>query len=150
MTDQTLRFKTKLLQTGKTTTGIELPGEVIQQLAAGAKPALLVKVNNYTYRTTAGVMGGLTLLPFSAQHREASGLKGGDSITVDVSVDREPRTIELPDDFAKALAAKPGLKAAFEKLAPSRRKAEALNVLDAKTPETRARRIAAILAKLDH
>ena len=148
MSDKTIRFKTTLLQTGKTTTGIEVPSEVIQKLAAGAKPALRVQVNAYTYRTTVGVMGGRSMLPFSSQHREASGLKGGDSITVEVAVDKEPRTLELPDDLAKALAAKPALLQAFQKLAPSRQKADVLNVLDAKTAETRARRVAAIVAKL--
>lgn len=148
MATQPQRFATTLLQTGKATTGIEVPGEVIRRLAGGARPALLVKVNDYVYRTTVGVMGGRALLPFSAQHREASGLAGGDAITVEVSVDIEPRSVELPEDLAKALDSRPALRAAFEKLAPSRRKADVLNVLDAKTPETRARRIVAIVAKL--
>ena len=148
MTAQTIRFNTQLLQTGATTTGIVVPPEVIAQLAAGGRPALVVSVNGYSYRTTVGVMGGKSMLPFSAAHREASGLKGGDPVEVEVALDLEPRTVELPGDLEAALAAAPGLRAAFLKQAPSRQKADVEAVAGAKAADTRARRIAAILAKL--
>jgi len=141
-------FKAVLLQTGKTTTGIEVPSDQLAKLGAGARPAVLVHVNDYSYRTTVGAMGGRSLLPFSAEHREKSGLGGGDAIAVTIALDSEPRTVALPEDLEKALAAKRGPREAFAKLAPSRQKAEILNVTGAKSPETRARRLAAIVAKL--
>ncbi len=143
-----IRFQTLLLQTGKTTTGIEVPAEMIAQLAAGARPALAVRVNGYGYRTTVGVMGGKSLLPFSAQHREASGLKGGDAISVEIELDLSPRTVDIPEDLERAFAADPSLRTAFLKQAPSRQKADVDNVTGAKSEETRVRRIGAIVAKL--
>ena len=148
MTAPTIRFSTQLLQTGGTTTGIVVPPEVIAQLAGGGRPALVVSVNGYAYRTTVGVMRGKSMLPFSAAHREASGLKGGDAIEVEVALDLEPRTVDLPEDLEAALAAAAGLREAFLKQAPSRQKADVEAVAGAKAADTRTRRIAAIVAKL--
>jgi uncharacterized protein YdeI (YjbR/CyaY-like superfamily) len=54
----------------------------------------------------------------------------------------------LPPDIAQALVAEPAAKAVFEGLSPSHRR-EYLNwVVEAKRPETRARRITSMLARL--
>lgn len=143
-----VRFDTILTQTGEKTTGIVVPPIVITQLGGGARPALLVSVNDYSYRTTVGIMGGKSMLPFSAQHRELSGIKGGDPITVTLEIDRAPRTVDIPNDLNRALAGAPGLLDAFRKQAPSRQKADVENVTGAKSDETRARRVAAIVARL--
>ena len=147
MSAEPIRFHTELLQTGANT-GIVVPPAVIAQLARGGRPAVAVSVNGYQYRTTVGVMGGKSMLPFSAAHREASGLKGGDAIDVELTLDLAPRTVDLPQDLEAALAAEPALQAAFQKLAPSHKKAHVEAVTGAKAPETRARRVAAVLAKL--
>lgn len=147
MSNDPVRFDTHLLQTSATTTGIPVPAEVIVKLDAGARPAVLVRVNGYSYRTTVGVMRSQSLLPFSAQHRTLSGIQGGDAIQVEIERDTQPRTAELPDDLRQALS-EAGVLAAFEKMAPSRQRADADNLASAKSVETRARRIAAIVAKL--
>ena len=63
-----------------------------------------VTVNGFEYRSTVGVMGGKSLIPFSSDKRAATGIQGGDPITVDVTLDTAPRTVELPEDLAAALA----------------------------------------------
>jgi hypothetical protein len=143
-----IRFKSTLKQTGTNTTGIVVPREIMDRLAAGARPALAVRVNHYSFRTTVGVMGGRSLLPFSAEHRKASKLEGGDAIEVELQLDQAPRTVDLPEDLEKALKADPDIHAVFLKLAPSRRKAAILNVLGAKAAATRARRISALVSAL--
>ena len=148
MADQTVTFDTEMAQTGTNTTGVVVPPEIISKLQGGARPAVVAKINDYTYRTTVGVMRGHSMLPFSAQHREASGIGGGDPITVELTLDTQPREIEMPDDLGQALATDPAIEAAFQKLAPSRRKADIENVIGAKTAETRARRIDVIVLKL--
>ena len=100
----TVRFTTKMSQTGTTTTGVVVPPEAIAQLQAGARPAVVAKINDYTYRTTVGIMRGHAMLPFSAQHREASGISGGDDVAVELRIDDTPRVAELPEDLAVALA----------------------------------------------
>jgi hypothetical protein len=142
-----MRFTTTLSLTGKNT-GIEVPPEVIEALGAGKKPAVNVTVNGYEYRSTVGVMGGKHLIPFSADRRAETGLAGGDAIDVELTVDTAPRTVELPDDLAAALAEKEGARAAYDRLSPSAKKAHVTAVLGAKAPETRARRIATIVTAL--
>ena len=54
----------------------------------------------------------------------------------------------MPDDLRAALDASPTAAAGWEKLSNSNRKAQVESVQGAKAAETRARRIAAIVAKL--
>ncbi|GAA1758361.1 hypothetical protein GCM10009747_16360 [Agromyces humatus] len=129
-------------------TGIEVPPEVIEALGAGRKPPVHVTVNGFSYRSTVAVMGGRYMISFSSDKRAATGIEGGDPITVDVEVDTAPRTVELPDDLSAALDAAPGARGAFDALSPSARKAHVTNVESAKAAETRERRITAIVTKL--
>src|SRR5579884_907920 len=86
-------------------TGIEVPAAVIEQLGAGRRPAVLVEVNGYQYRSTVGVMGGRHLISISAAVRQATGLKGGDPIRVSLRVADTAREVAVPADFDAALAA---------------------------------------------
>lgn len=141
-----MRFETVMFQQGNNT-GIEVPPEVVEGLGAGKRPAVTVMVNGFEYRSTVAVMGGRYLIPFSSDKRAASGIGGGDALTVDLELDTAPRTVDVPEDLASALA-DAGARAAFDALAPSARKAHVTGVEGAKAAETRARRIAAIVAKL--
>ncbi|WP_344057444.1 YdeI/OmpD-associated family protein [Microbacterium pumilum] len=142
-----MRFETTLLQTGNNT-GIEVPPEILDELGGGKRPAVNVTVNDYSYRSTVATMGGRFLIAFSSDKRAATGLRGGDPIAVELTLDTAPRTVEVPDDLAAALAAA-GARDAFDALAPSAQKAHVTNVEGAKAPETRDRRVAAIVAKLE-
>jgi hypothetical protein len=141
-----MRFETTMTQNGNNT-GIEVPAELIEQLGGGRRPAVNVTVNGYAYQSTVGVMGGRFLIPFSSDKRAATGIAGGDPITVDLELDNTPRVIEVPADLAEALDAA-GLRAAFDALPPSHRKAHVTSVEGAKAAETRARRVAAVVSKL--
>lgn len=128
-------------------TGIEVPAATVEALGAGKRPAVVVTVNGYTYRSTIASMGGRFLIPFSSERRRESGIGGGDAIDVELAVDTVPRTVEVPEDLAAALA-QAGAAEAFGKLAPSKQKAHVTAVLGAKAPETRARRVAKVVAEL--
>jgi Bacteriocin-protection, YdeI or OmpD-Associated/Domain of unknown function (DUF1905) len=127
--------------------GIEVPPEVLTQLGAGKRPKVLVRVGKYSFATTVGAMGGLALISLSKAHREASGLRAGQEIRVDLELDTAPPDVPVPQELAAALA-DAGLVAAFDKLAPSRRKEYARQISEAKAEETRDRRLAKILAEL--
>ena len=111
------------------------------------KPAVEVTVNGYAYATTVGFMGGVAMLPFSSDHRKASGLKAGDPIEVTLTLQTAPRLVEVPQDLAATLEAA-GQRAAFDASAPSRRKEWVRQVVEAKTAETRARRVAKVVGDL--
>jgi Bacteriocin-protection, YdeI or OmpD-Associated/Domain of unknown function (DUF1905) len=143
-----VKFSTTMFQMGNNT-GIEVPADVVAALDAGKRPAVVVNVNGYEYRSTVAPMGGKYLLPFSADRRKESGIQGGDAIDVELTLDTAPRTVEVPDDLQSALNASSTAAAAWEKLSYTHKKEHVQSVLDAKKAETRARRIAAVVAKLE-
>jgi hypothetical protein len=142
-------FTTTILQAeDMNAAGINVPEEVVAALGSGKKPKVKVTLNGYTYRSTVAVYGDAYMLPLAQEHRKAAGVKGGDQVDVTLELDTEPRTVEVPPDLAAALAKKPGSRAAFDALSYTLRKEHARAVEDAKTPETRNRRIANIVEKL--
>jgi len=141
-----MRFETVMFLQGNNT-GIPVPTDVVEGLGGGKRAAVVVTVNGYTYRSTLAVMGGRHLIPFSSDKRAASGIGGGDAITVDLELDTAPRTVDVPADLAAALSAADA-RAAFDALSPSARKAHVTSVETAKAAETRTRRIAAIVSAL--
>ena len=130
-------------------TGIEVPEAVITELGSGKRPAVVVTVNGYAYRSTVAPMGGRYLIPFSSEHRKASGIGGGDAIDVELALDTEPRTVDVPADLRAALDRSPAAAGAWDKLSYSARKAHVNAVLGAKAAETRDRRVAGIVTKLE-
>ena len=135
-----VEFDAAVTATGNNT-GIVVPDEIIERLGAGRRPSVVVSVNGYEYRNTVGVMGGKHMISISSAVRKETGLKGGDPIHVIVTVADAPREVELPDDFAKALAATPGTAAYFTKLPNSLQRYHIDNINGAKTSDTRQRRI---------
>lgn len=141
-------FQSTLFQAeGRPVTGIVVPPEVIESLGGGKKPPVKLTVNGYTYRSTVAVMGGKFMVAFSSEHRAASGIQGGDAIEVDIVLDDAPRTVEVPEDFAAALAAA-GAREAFDKLAFSHRKEHVRSIEEAKTADTRTRRLEKAVATI--
>ncbi|WP_448615791.1 YdeI/OmpD-associated family protein [Modestobacter sp. URMC 112] len=141
-------FTTTVELGGKTATGMEVPAEVVSALGAGRKPAVRVTVGGHTYRSTIATMGGRFLLPLSAENRTAAGVAAGDTVAVHVELDTEPRTVELPADLATALDADPEARRRFDALSYSHQRRHALAVEGARAEETRARRVAGVLAAL--
>lgn len=80
-------FKTTILGTRGSTTGIEVPPDVVAALGPAKRPALKVSFSGYRYDSRIGVMGGKSLIPLSKAHREAAGVKAGDRVEVTIEVD---------------------------------------------------------------
>ena len=137
-----MRFRTTIEQSGKTATGIEVPPEVVEALGSGKRPAVIVKLNDYTYRSTVAVMDGRFMISVSGEHRAAAGLAAGDEVEVELELDTAPREVTVPPEFAAALDAEPAARRTFDALSYSNRLWHVLQVNGAKTDETRTRRIA--------
>ena len=134
---------------GRTATGVTVPPEVVAALGTQRQPLVHVTLGDHRYRSKVAVRGGAFKLPISAEHRAAAGVEAGDEVLVTLALDTDPRETALPADLAGALDSDPRLRAAFDALAPSRRKAHVVAVESAKAPETRARRVAKVVASLD-
>ena len=137
---KSVSFETTVAATGNNT-GIVVPEEVIEQLAAGNRPPVLVSVNGYEYRNTVGVMGGKHMISISAAVRKATGLKGGDPIRVTLTLADTPRDVTIPADFAAALAADEQASAFFGTLSNSMQRYHIDTITAAKSADTRQRRI---------
>ena len=135
-----MKFNTTIFQSGNNT-GIEVPADVVEGLGAGKKPAVTVTIGSYSYRSSIAVMGGKFLIPLSAERRVESGIRGGDAVEVELALDDKPREVTVPDDLATALAGDAAAGAFFGALSYSNKLRHVLSVTDAKTPETRQRRI---------
>jgi hypothetical protein len=133
-------FDTTVTASGNNT-GIVVPDNLIERLGAGHRPAVVVSVNGYEYRSTVAVMGGRHMIGISAAVRKQTGLKGGDSIHVTLTLADSPREVGVPDDFAAALAADADAGIFFASLSNSLQRYHADNINGAKTAETRQRRI---------
>jgi hypothetical protein len=143
-----MRFRTTVLTTGKTAAGFVVPAEVMDALAAGKKPAVRVTINGHTYRSTVATIEGRPMVGVSAENRAAAGVAGGDDVEIDLELDTAARTVEVPEDFAAALAPYPDARVFYDNLNYSERRWFVLGIEDAKTPETRARRIEKAVERL--
>ena len=137
-----MRFRTTILQGGKTATGIQIPDEVVEALGSGKRPAVRVTINGFTYRSTVAVMGGVYMVGVSADNRVGAGVAGGDEVDVELELDTAPREVTVPDDLAAALDAEPNARRTFDGLSYSNKSWHVLQVAGAKTDQTRQRRIA--------
>ncbi|HMF71678.1 MAG TPA: YdeI/OmpD-associated family protein, partial [Flavitalea sp.] len=73
--------------------------------------------------------------------REQAGVKGGEALEVRLELDDQPREVALPSDFEKLLNKHPEAKKFFETLSYSNKQRHVLPIGQAKTDETRQRRI---------
>ncbi len=136
-----MRFRTTILQSDKTATGIQVPDEVVEALGAGKRPPVHVTIRGYTYRSTVAVMGGVFMLGVSAANRAGAGVAGGDEVDVDIELDTAPREVTVPADLAAALDAEPTARRTFDALSYSNKSWHVLQIDGARTPETRQRRV---------
>jgi hypothetical protein len=135
------RFKTTLVASGKNITGIVVPDAVVEGLDGGRKPAVVVTVNGYSYRSSVAWMGDRFMVGLSAERRTESDLNAGDKLDVTLEVDTAPRVIEVPPDLQAALDKNKAAKTYFATLSYSSQRRHVDPIAAAKSPETRARRI---------
>lgn len=136
-----IRFRTTILQAGKTATGIQILEDVIGKLGTGKKPPVRVTINGYTYRGTVAVMGGKFMIGVNAENRENARVAGGDKVDVEIALDTEPREVTVPADFATMLSRNAKAGQHFDGLSYRKKKAFVDAIEGAKTGETRQRRI---------
>ena len=129
-------------------TGIEVPPEVVESFNAGKRVPVVVTIGDYSYRSTVAPYRGPYMISLSAENRAGAGIGHGDTITVTLEHDTAPRTVEVPADLQAALDASPAGQAAWSSLAFSHQKAHVAALEQAKTAETRARRVSGVLDAL--
>ena len=141
-------FRAVVLLGGKTATGIRVPPDVVAGLGPGKRPAVRVTIGGHTYRSTVAVMGGEFMIPLSAENRTLAGVAAGDEVDVSLELDTEPREVTVPPDLRQALDADTAAGRFFDGLSYSQKRGFVLPIEGAKSPDTRARRIARAVTAL--
>ena len=137
-----MRITLELQATGGNTTGFQVPDAFVDELGGGGRPKVVVTVNGHEFRSSIARMGGQYWLGVSSARRAEAGITAGETYDLDVVLDTQERTIEVPDDLAAALAADPAAQAFFDGLSFSNKRWHVEQVTGAKTAETRERRVA--------
>lgn len=130
-------FRATIQQTGKTACGIQAPAGIVVALGGSKRPAVVVTLGHYTYRSTVAPMGDEWWVGVNADHREASGLRAGDTAH---------RELEVPPELAIALDFDRVAKAFFDGLSYSNKRVFTLSVEGTTNPETKACRVEKALA----
>jgi hypothetical protein len=142
-----MKFKAKVIPSGNAT-GVEVPEKVVTALGSAARPAIAITINGHTWRSRLALMRGQHLVGISAANRVASGIAEGDVVTVDLKLDTEPRTVDEPSDLAAALNGDAKARAAFDRLPFGLRRKHVALIEEAKSAETRERRITKLVGTI--
>ena len=146
----TKRFRAVLEKdTDSSATAIAIPFDVEKAFGSRGRVPVRGTLNGFAFRSSVFPMGGgCHWLVVNRDMREGAKIKAGETISVMMERDDEPRVITPPKDFARALAANKAALAAWDKLSYTHRKEYAKAIEEAKKPETRARRIEKAIAAL--
>ena len=126
-----------------------LPFDVQKVFGTRARVPVRGTINGFAFRSSIFPKGdGRHYMVVNKEVRAGAKVKGGDTVTVQMERDDQPRTIEPPADLQRALKANKTARAAWEKLSYTRQKEYAAAVAEAKRPETRARRIEKAITEL--
>ena len=136
-----MRLRLELESTGGSTAGFRIPDEVVDDLGAGRRPKVSATVGGHTWRSSIARMGDAFWLGMSKDDRAGAGVSAGDVLDLEVVVDDDPRTVELPEELASAAEA-------WARLSYSHQRRIAESITGAKKPETRAARVEKALAEL--
>jgi hypothetical protein len=136
-------FSVKLRADG----AFELPIDV-RAIFGEARPAVKMTICGETFRTRVAVYGGKYILGIWKAVIAKHGLRGGDTLAVELEPDTAPRTVTPPKELAAALQKHAVARAGWEKLSFTHKREWAEAIRDAKKPETRERRVAQAIEAL--
>jgi hypothetical protein len=130
-------------------TGIKIPFDVQKVFGTRARVPVRGTINGFAFRSSIFPMGdGHHYMVVNKETRAGAKATGGETVSIRMERDDEPRTITPPPDFARALKANKAAQAMWEKLSYTHRKEHAKAIEEAKRPETRARRIEKAIEQL--
>jgi hypothetical protein len=151
MATKTKRFRVQLEQhKGTEALIITIPFDVQKTFGTRARVPVCGTINGYAFRSSIFPRGGDGghYMVVNKQVRAGANVRSGETITVVMERDDEPRIITPPADLARALKANKAAQAAWDKISYSHKKEFALVIEEAKRPETRQRRIEKVIAEL--
>lgn len=144
------RFKATPVAAGKTgaMASIDVPDDVLTALG-GKRVPVKVTVNGFSFRTTTAVMDGRNVVGFNTANRRSAGIEAGTPVSVTIENDDEPRVVEPPDELVQAFRTHASAKRTWDLLSFSHQREYAEWITSAKKAETRGKRVARAVERLD-
>ena len=143
------KFEVKLLgQEGYDIAALKPPFDVVEVFQRKGRVPVKGTINGFPFRSSLMNMGEGHMMVVNADMRAWAKCKAGDTVSVVMELDTEKRTVELPAYLAEIIGANHKTKEAWEKLSFTHQKEHVRAIEQAKRPETREKRIAAMLEML--
>jgi len=136
------KFFSELSEMKRGGVGIIFPYNVKDEFGTGGQVKIQAKFDGEPYRGSLAPMGdGIYIVGVKKEIREKINKNVGDMIEVEIFEDTEPRIVDVPKDFEKALKKGKGTWEIFEKFAYTHKKEYVRWINEAKKEKTRLRRI---------
>jgi Domain of unknown function (DUF1905)/Bacteriocin-protection, YdeI or OmpD-Associated len=136
-------FRAELRSSGSGRGGhlVEVPQDVIATLGGRGRTPVSATFDGVSYRGSIVKMRGITMIGVTKAIMAEAGVGVGDTLTVVLENDDAPREVDVPEELTKAFRRSQGAKAEWDRLPFTHQREYVEAILDAKRPETRARRI---------
>lgn len=146
---RTFRAKLEPAGPGEPSSYLLIPFSVEEEFGTKARLSVKGTINGFPFRSAIQPTGdGKHQMIVSREMQAGAGARLGDTVRVEVMLDRTPRAVVTPPELKKAFARNKAAAEAYASLAPSHKKAFAEWIRDAKKPETKARRVVKTLEML--
>jgi hypothetical protein len=146
---QQQKFKIKLLShAGSSAAILKPPFDVTAIFHRKGRIPVKGTINGFPFRSSLMNMGDGHMMVINAQMRAGAECKAGDIVAILMELDEDKRTVEVPAYLKKMIAADPKAEEYWSKLSFTHQKEYVREIEGAKRPETREKRIAAMMDAL--
>jgi hypothetical protein len=143
------KFKVKLLgQAGSEVAALKPPFDVVAVFQRKGRVPVRGTINGFPFRSSLMNMGDGHMMVVNAELRAGAKCRAGDTVAVVMELDEEKRTVEVPAYLEKIIDRDPRARESWPKLSFTHQKEYVKAIEDAKKPETRDKRIAAMMDAL--
>ena len=143
------KFRVKLLgQEGSDISALKPPFDVVKVFQRKGRVPVKGTIDGFPFRSSLMNMGEGHMMVVNAELRAGAHCKGGDTVDVVMELDEDKRTVEVPAYLKKIMNSDPKAKEFWAKLSFTHQKEYVREIEGAKRPETREKRIAAMMDAL--
>lgn len=144
-----IQFNVKLEAVGRGGVFFTLPRKESTKFGVRGRVPVSGTINGYPFRSSIFPTGdGTHYMAVNRAVRDGASITAGDRVKVVMEVDTAPRTVNIPPDLNRELSKSIAARVRFDKLSYTHRKEYVQWIESAKRPETRARRVKTVLARL--
>jgi len=143
------KFSVKLIgQSGSEAAALKPPFDVVKVFQRKGRVPVKGTINGFPFRSSLMNMGEGHMMAVNAQLRAGAKCKAGDRVRVVLELDEEKRAVEVPEYLKKIIDGDARAKEFWAKMSFTHQKEYVRAIEEAKKPETREKRIVAMMEAL--